>query len=813
MKTLIATTFLFLLSSPAMAENVVARSGEHDSFSRIVLEFSQEQEWRMGRTASGYQIQFSTSELDIDLTDVYAKIPKTRIKQIEFNTAQTALTLDMGCECHANAFQINGTKLVIDMKDGTAPKDSAFEVALDEVAPRSVQNIDVSTARQPIIILQPTAQNRGDVELEAEEARVASQGVDGVESELEQAKRHARERMLTPKKTSTNTLPLLLNTFPTEKPAEPQISDNSDATSQRLETMERSLLDQIGRAATQGLLAVDLEIPKPEPLAAPEPVEPVVVEVEPAEAPKPSAQTHIQLHAQTSIDRGIRDAFTRNLPVSVGRQDTACLPDYVFDIASWGNDNDAISGIADARARLMGEFDIVSAEASEQLIKAYLYVGFGSEARQALMTLDATPAHADILAAMSDIMDLGMSPTKSSLPSQIECSSPGAMWAVLAMPKIPSDVSIDLASVKSAFSALPLHLRRHLGPELLKRFIDVHDQQTSIELRNAITRAGGKLNDSLVLRDAQIDIQVGQAQLAQEKLADIAGNRSMTAVEAQLLLVFKQIENGESIPQPILLSLEALAFEHRESPVETQVLIAISMAHANNGDHQAAIETAISAASEGIISASEENDLVKFAFAAIVATPDDQAFLKQVFRNVDLVTSYDIPIPVKKEMAARLLEHELPDLTVEVLGTSEARDTEEAILLARTAILQRRPEHALSLTAGIIDDLEATNIRLQAANQMGNHALAARELARLNEPRAAEEAIWRSGELNTLAPDTSPYLANAAALMQPETLEPQAEALPTIAMNKDRLSKSQEARKVMTDLLSAFQNPKPALVN
>jgi hypothetical protein len=256
-----------------------------------------------------------------------------------------------------------------------------------------------------------------------------------------------------------------------------------------------------------------------------------------------------------------------------------------------------------------------------------------------------------------------------------------------------------------------------------------------------------------------------------------------------------------------------LAFEHRGSPVETQVQIAISMAHANNGEHQAAIDTAISAAADHIISASEENDLIKFAFAAIVANPDEQKFLKQVFRNVNLVTAYDIPASVKKEMAARLLDSELPDLTASILGTNTPRDAEEAILLAQTAILQGRPEHALALTADFIENSEATSIRLQAANQMGNHALAARELARLNEPRAAEEAIWRSGELSTLSPDTSPYLANAVSLMQPETQQTQTDALPTIAMNKERLSKSQEAREVMTELLSAFQNPDPALVN
>ena len=129
--TLIAAIAWLALAVPAQAETVAVQSGEHGDFTRLVLDFALPTTWQMVRTPEGYAVTVDQPGLEFDLSSVYRVITQDRLSTIWTDPATGALTLGIGCACHAFPFEMASDVLVIDLRDGPAPPASSFEYAAD----------------------------------------------------------------------------------------------------------------------------------------------------------------------------------------------------------------------------------------------------------------------------------------------------------------------------------------------------------------------------------------------------------------------------------------------------------------------------------------------------------------------------------------------------------------------------------------------------------------------------------------------------------------------------------------------------------
>ena len=68
----------------AEAESVRVLSGEHKDFSRIVLVFGNPIGWTEGKTPEGFEVRFDRTDIAPDLSRVFEKIPKDRIRDVIF---------------------------------------------------------------------------------------------------------------------------------------------------------------------------------------------------------------------------------------------------------------------------------------------------------------------------------------------------------------------------------------------------------------------------------------------------------------------------------------------------------------------------------------------------------------------------------------------------------------------------------------------------------------------------------------------------------------------------------------------------------
>lgn len=127
----LASVLLMLVAFPALGQTVQVTSGDHADFTRIVVEYPGPVDWLVGRTADGYELRLPDGPRTYDLSKVFDLIGKNRLAAIWADPEQGALHLSIACACFAIPFEFRPGIVVIDIRNGSPPKGSSFELSLD----------------------------------------------------------------------------------------------------------------------------------------------------------------------------------------------------------------------------------------------------------------------------------------------------------------------------------------------------------------------------------------------------------------------------------------------------------------------------------------------------------------------------------------------------------------------------------------------------------------------------------------------------------------------------------------------------------
>lgn len=120
-----------LMTAPvAWAAPLDVRTGDHQGYTRVVVKITDGTDWRVGRVEGGYGIQIDSAQ-GFDTADFYDRISADRITGLGDGDDPTRLVLELGCDCSADAFVFASNYLVVDIRDGPATTESAFEELLD----------------------------------------------------------------------------------------------------------------------------------------------------------------------------------------------------------------------------------------------------------------------------------------------------------------------------------------------------------------------------------------------------------------------------------------------------------------------------------------------------------------------------------------------------------------------------------------------------------------------------------------------------------------------------------------------------------
>jgi len=529
-----------------------------------------------------------------------------------------------------------------------------------------------------------------------------------------------------------------------KKYASPEESSDPSNSASRAPEIQSVLLEQIARAASQGLLDADIQSLDPGPTGKPSPG------VSPSDAKEAESlpvrrdilaeRSHMEI--ETGVDRATGEA--RNDPVKT-EAGSNCIPQTYFDVANWGGEGeDVVRHIGEFRGRTIGEFDRSDSDGVTGLVRHYIYLTFGAEALAMIQIYPDDIVRSDLLTIMAEVMDKGASPSAASLVDQMACQGETALWSVLAQPKLYRTQKINASAVALAFAGLPPHIRNHLGAGLVGMFLEIEDLETADTLRNAIERVvpeGSGSLDAIALQFDRLREDSAAPSVRPDELL-LMGDGAMP--DAFLDHVEAELGKGRAVTEEQVSLLESLAFERRGSIEATAFRIAAIRARALAGDFDAAFAGLSEIGKTGSLEEPEHDDLAVDLFNLLRDGSADAVFLRHLLPRLDLASG--LPANERRQLAERVLDLGLTIPGRKILGGEGASpEPPDRLLFARAAILEGRPRVAIGYLAGMSDEA-ATRLRAEALRAAADYGGAFQEYLGLGDIEAASRMAWH-GEL------------------------------------------------------------------
>ena len=110
-------TPVLLVPVTSLAETVRLRSGEHEDFTRLVLPMPSETDWKIEKRGDEVLVHFSRSDLEVDTSGVFSRIPRTRVRDVSQDGSGAPLVFRLACDCSFDSFVHSDNWLVMDVRE------------------------------------------------------------------------------------------------------------------------------------------------------------------------------------------------------------------------------------------------------------------------------------------------------------------------------------------------------------------------------------------------------------------------------------------------------------------------------------------------------------------------------------------------------------------------------------------------------------------------------------------------------------------------------------------------------------------------
>lgn len=552
-----------------------------------------------------------------------------------------------------------------------------------------------------------------------------------------------------------------------------------------LDKMRADLLWQLSKGVAESVVDVSKTV------SSSEPKEPIPTE-------------NLEISNEASM---IQDSTSR-LPDQMTGAGNPCVLDSQLDIENWADGSSVASGFSANTTGLVQEFDHPETSAISRAVRYYLALGFGAEARLTLNAFKPSPPDHAIWEAMSYILDLE-TPLGDSFFGMEVCDNDAALWAALAKPEIPPTKRIAIPAILRTFSALPLHLRRHLGPGLASRFLARNDITTARAIRDAILRAQGEAGLSVQLMEAEINLANGHVAMAQESLSSLSGGASPAGVESTVALIQTQVGAHQEVQADLTITAEAYLQEAKGGADESILRNALVLAYASQNRFEDAFELVppndINSLPIWEILADHGNDGSILAWAIIPEAKEMPSLPSQTIQRLSR-RLLDLGFPDQAILWLKLATRENSDISLdERLLAAEAEIDRNDNLAALSQLDNQTGEEVNRLRAkalAAMNDIDAVK-HLGQSGQLPEAAHAAKQQRKWSELAELKQGdIWQSAVALT---KTVPLREGATGLAS-QLPDDKASQLGPLAQSRTTLNESAKAREILNQLLADRRN-------
>ncbi|MBY6201815.1 hypothetical protein KUV65_10605 [Maritalea mobilis] len=535
------------------AQTLAVQSGEHDGFSRLVVEIGPDRDWALTGDGRDYALTVTPAPEGFDTSAVFNLIQRDRLAEID---AGTSLNLSLACPCDVEAFRFRDRYVVIDIADPPdvpAPTRPATAGVLPDLADLLVEDVDLDLDPD----MPEAAPTRPDI----------PHGVDDID--LEEAAQVMAAQL-----------------------ARAAAAGLLDAS------LGRPLADADPVAAGPSASPDDPDVPAlvedaDQDMALVSPTAEAATERRGADAPgrdddleedRPAEM--LPLRAETAFDTDRRPAPSPALQ----RPPLAC-DGLTYEIRDWADGAGPDQGLGALRLGLFDERDRLVPEGAIALARHYLFYGFGAEAAFWLRQLDIPPEDLLIIAAMVDGADSPRFPVEAD---PMACSGSELFWRYLDGRIGPSLSDDQVGLVQRSHAALPAVLRDHLAPRLARRLqSDGHDSAAR-NVADAIVRGGRLPQDAVARLDLDLGVEPDSAQMRMI-LDDALEADGATPAETMSHALALARRTGTPPDQTRLVAAEALLRETPAGETSDALWREVVLAHAATGNLDESVELLLDA--------------------------------------------------------------------------------------------------------------------------------------------------------------------------------------------------------------------------
>ncbi|MEL6464868.1 MAG: hypothetical protein AAFQ58_07850 [Pseudomonadota bacterium] len=756
------TLLLILFGGQANAAEIAVRSGAHPSFTRLVLDVPAGAEWAIEQQASDARITMIGHSGGFDISRVFERIDRSIVGAIEANSS--SIKINFACECQANVFRSGDRMIVIDVRKTGQLRQ--------EPPPRFEETFLQFVGSAPLRFSGGTP-------------------VDLIELDQQPVVEETLPDIASPAPDLTDSLE-----DPTSNLLRPETSAATEL--EGLQIAQKKLAERVGLAATTGILrSTRRPIESIEPDPTPQ-IDTSVFDTSldgPQSAPIQSlAGSNIRISSSSDLP-----GATTGLPSSSTTQGMECLDRDEVGIQDWGGQTAFATSIGNLRRSLFSERDTANNDAVLELVRRYLYFGFGAEALETLSIAPELMTRHRALKDMARVMEYGSAGSSSYLAHFADCDSEVALWAILSTEAIESSDNVNSDAALRALSSLPLHLRRFLAPTLSERLLAYGDQDAAMTALRGLERAPEPLPAAAQLVMANIELEQGGIHEAQGRLKEVISSNEQQSAEALIRYVDTSLDANVDIAQDIATLVEAYATEMRNDPLGQELRRTHVLALAKSGQFSAAFEALEQ--TRPTQDANSEKNVRSSLMTILAADADDAIFVKHTFESMQ-TQPMDVSLQAKIKLIARLAELGFHTEAEMMISMHEGFPVtaENRVLRAKISLGLGRPSEALAFL-GELKNEEADRLRADAKARMGEYREAHALYETLDNEDARIRVAWLSDDWRQLLRVSDPVLGAIVSISKSE-MNTSDEIAGMLERTQDTLAESARARNAIQELLS-----------
>lgn len=675
------TLFFGWVPTELIAQAIVVRSGEHENFTRLVMQLPSGVTWQIDTSGNRSTLVLENHDQGFDLSNAFAIIPRLRLQALV--ARQSELELQMGCSCSVEGFTEQNGYLVIDVSG--PPEESVSEPP-------------TTTAEIP-----PSPFSFGDLLWQSEE------------------------------------------TSPQLAPTDVPDPDNTNTTEEvRMEPANQELARETQRRLVQAY-ARAISIGLVDPVVETLPVAPREPQKEPAAEIFDSSETEITVVNSLGDNIRVttsKDVLNTSSPDHIGLLGGTCPDPARIDIANWATDETFSVQIGRTNQHLHDDIGRLQEDEILRRTRLYLHFGFGAEAYQTLFTIPQLATRYPELIDLSQVMEHGFMPNPRQLHLYADCNSDYALWGILSAEQLPDEQAVDINAALRGLEKLPGHLKTFLGQELSARLAQRGDLENAMIAKRSFERVPETNGQTPRLVDAQIADLQNEPEAAREILAEIVAIDASESPEAVMQLVENHIQSGKPVPADVALLAETYVIELRNTPYETPMYRAHVMASAASGQFSKAFDMLIDPPLN--ITKVLRAELANFLASELANAAEDIDFLERFYASIPRIEE-SLNAPARIALARRLVElgfyESALDLSANPVDLTDSKDAR--LLAAELYLYQARYAEGLAMI-GQNDSPEALALRARAEKGLGQLSASAESFQNANQSDKAITISWLS---------------------------------------------------------------------